>query len=51
MFLGRGIKGNRVIGATDEKQFQVSINPQSLVLLVIAVVLQNRANRKKPPKT
>ena len=21
MFLGRGIKGNRVIGATDEKQF------------------------------
>ena len=32
MFLGRGIKGNRVIGATDEKQFQVSINPQSLAL-------------------
>jgi Protein of unknown function (DUF1501) len=32
MFLGRGIKGNRVIGATDEKQFQVSIDPQSLGL-------------------
>ncbi|QDU30185.1 hypothetical protein ETAA8_53040 [Anatilimnocola aggregata] len=30
MFLGRGIKGNRVIGATDEKQFQVPIDPQSL---------------------
>jgi uncharacterized protein (DUF1501 family) len=32
MFLGRGITGNRVIGATDEKQFQVAINPQSLAL-------------------
>jgi hypothetical protein len=32
MFLGRGIKGNRVIGATDEKQFQVAIDPSSLVL-------------------
>ena len=32
MFLGRGIKGNRVIGATDEKQFQVAIDPQSLAL-------------------
>jgi hypothetical protein len=30
MFLGRGIKGNRVIGATDEKQFLVPVNPQSL---------------------
>ncbi|WP_020468946.1 DUF1501 domain-containing protein [Zavarzinella formosa] len=30
MFLGRGIKGNRVIGATDEKQFQVPLNPQQL---------------------
>ena len=30
MFLGRGIKGNRVIGATDEKQFAVPLNPQSL---------------------
>ncbi|HIK94744.1 MAG TPA: DUF1501 domain-containing protein [Planctomycetes bacterium] len=30
MFMGRGIKGNRVIGATDEKQFLVPINPQSL---------------------
>jgi len=30
MFLGRGIRGNRVIGATDEKQFAVPLNPQSL---------------------
>lgn len=30
MFLGRGIKGNRVIGATDEKQFAVPLDPQSL---------------------
>ena len=30
MFMGRGIKGNRVIGATDEKQFLVPINPKSL---------------------
>lgn len=30
MFMGPGIKGNRVIGATDEKQFLVPINPQSL---------------------
>lgn len=30
MFMGRGIRGNRVIGATDEKQFLVPINPQSL---------------------
>jgi hypothetical protein len=30
MFLGRGIKGNRVIGATDEKQFQVPVDPKSL---------------------
>lgn len=30
MFLGRGIKGNRVIGATDEKQFGVNIQPQTL---------------------
>ena len=30
MFLGRGIKGNRVIGATDEKQFHVPIHPQTL---------------------
>ncbi len=30
MFMGRGIQGNRVIGATDEKQFLVPINPQSL---------------------
>ena len=32
MFLGRGIKGNRVIGATDEKQFAVPVEPQSLKL-------------------
>jgi uncharacterized protein (DUF1501 family) len=31
MFLGPGIKGNRVIGATDEKQFHVPLNPQTLV--------------------
>ena len=27
---GRGIKGNRVIGATDEKQFHVPLDPQTL---------------------
>jgi uncharacterized protein (DUF1501 family) len=30
MFLGPGIKGNRVIGATDEKQFHVPLDPQTL---------------------
>jgi hypothetical protein len=30
MFLGPGIKGNRVIGATDEKQFGVALNPSTL---------------------
>ena len=30
MFMGHGIQGNRVIGATDEKQFLVPINPKSL---------------------
>jgi hypothetical protein len=30
MLLGRGIKGNRVIGATDEKQFHVPIDPRTL---------------------
>jgi hypothetical protein len=30
LFLGRGIKGNRVIGATDEKQFAVTLDPQTL---------------------
>ena len=30
MFMGPGIKGNRVIGATDEKQFLVPMNPKSL---------------------
>lgn len=32
MFLGPGIKGNRVIGATDAKQFARTVNPQSLAL-------------------
>ncbi len=31
MFLGPGIKGDRVIGATDEKQFHVPLNPLTLV--------------------
>ena len=30
LFLGPGIKGNRVIGATDEKQFHIPLNPQTL---------------------
>jgi hypothetical protein len=30
MFLGRGIRGNRVIGATDERQFHVPLNPRTL---------------------
>ena len=30
MFMGRGIQGNRVIGATDEKQFLVPVNPKTL---------------------
>ncbi|QEL14085.1 DUF1501 domain-containing protein [Limnoglobus roseus] len=29
-FLGRGIKGNRVLGATDEKQFAVPFDPKAL---------------------
>ncbi|MFO0805597.1 MAG: DUF1501 domain-containing protein [Gemmataceae bacterium] len=32
MFLGKGIKGNRVIGATDEKQFAVPLDPATLKL-------------------
>lgn len=32
MFLGPGMKGNRVIGATDEKQFAVPVNPRTLAL-------------------
>ena len=32
MFLGPGIKGNRVIGATDEKQFAVPLDPRSLTI-------------------
>ncbi|MHA3771856.1 DUF1501 domain-containing protein [Verrucomicrobiota bacterium sgz303538] len=30
MFMGHGIRGNRVIGATDEKQFSVPIHPGTL---------------------
>jgi hypothetical protein len=30
MFMGAGILGNRVIGATDEKQFLVPINAKTL---------------------
>ena len=32
MFMGKGIQGNRVVGATDEKQFLVPIDPKSLAL-------------------
>jgi hypothetical protein len=32
MFLGRGIRGNRVLGATDERQFHVPFNARSLIL-------------------
>jgi hypothetical protein len=32
MFLGPGITGNRVIGATDEKQQLIPINPQTLAI-------------------
>jgi hypothetical protein len=32
MFIGPGIKGNRVIGATDERQVTVPINPQTLAI-------------------
>ena len=32
MFMGHGIRGNRVIGATDEKQFAVPIHPATLAL-------------------
>ena len=31
MFLGPKIKGNRVLGATDDKQFHVPLNPQTLI--------------------
>lgn len=30
MFMGKGIQGNRVIGATDEKQFCVPVDPATL---------------------
>jgi hypothetical protein len=29
---GKDIKGNRVIGATDDKQFLVPVNPKSLAI-------------------
>lgn len=32
MFLGRGISGNRVVGATDEKQFLVPVDPRTLAV-------------------
>lgn len=32
MFLGSGIRGNRVVGATDEKQFLVPLDPKTLAL-------------------
>jgi len=32
MFLGKGIKGNRVVGATNEKQFAVPLDPKTLKL-------------------
>jgi hypothetical protein len=32
MFLGKGIKGNRLLGATDEKQFAVPFDPAALKL-------------------
>jgi hypothetical protein len=32
MFLGRGIRGNRVLGATDERQFSVPLNPRTLAV-------------------
>jgi hypothetical protein len=30
MFLGAGIRGNRVLGATDEGQFAVPLHPKTL---------------------
>jgi uncharacterized protein (DUF1501 family) len=30
MFMGQGIRGNRVIGATDEKQFSIPVHPGTL---------------------
>ncbi len=32
MFLGHGIQGNRVIGATDQKQYLIPVDPQTLAL-------------------
>lgn len=33
LFFGPGIRGNRIVGATDEKQFPVPLDPQSLSLV------------------
>jgi uncharacterized protein (DUF1501 family) len=30
MFFGAGIRGNRIVGATDEKQFPIPLNPKTL---------------------
>jgi uncharacterized protein (DUF1501 family) len=30
LFLGRGVRGNRVVGATDERQFAVPLDPRTL---------------------
>lgn len=32
MFLGRGIRGNRMLGATDERQMLVPLNPRTLAV-------------------
>lgn len=32
MFLGRGIRGNRVLGGTDERLFHVPVNPRTLAI-------------------
>ncbi len=32
LFLGRGVKGDRVVGATDGKQFAVPVDPKTLAL-------------------
>lgn len=42
MFLGAGIRGNRVIGATDKGQFAVPLDPQTLELS------ENKGTRVRP---
>ncbi len=34
MFLGPGIEGNRVVGATDEQQFALPLDPKTLNTVV-----------------